>query len=632
MRVSMFCVAVLALFVPAGTVYAGLIVNGDFELGNTGFTTQYTYTTDLTASRTIVVGADPQLYNPRAVSCRDHTSGYGNMLVANGAEDADIAVWQQTVSVTPNTQYVFCYWLSTWSDSDVRLAEIKCQINGADIGIGFAPAPAGEWTFIFYRWNSGANSQAIIRLVNRNLAQVSNDFAIDDIDLFDVGDNCLLVTYATRGGTIVSPGQGVFLYPQGESVDVEAKCESGYEFARWGGNFFDLSHLLQVDMTTDRVAIAQFKKLDYAVNIRASGTTPNEFSTCDDSADRLSIFQGALDSLYQGGCIVGERKGVCSATYLFPILKPAGGTTEITKVAVNAYGMTLSVGAKVKVGDTNPYTQFRGDLHQTFTGQAVADLLVDCNEPVCWVPVKVSAIGSNADLASVYLSYDCPSIPRSLLRRFHDHLSLYQALEGYTRAQDVRDFYNLRAGGQGAWEAIVQTSALAEDLAGYDDALQGSVGACIEGLDHLLTRWQELGTAFDLALLADCRSEAIVTCLDEAVLSGQSYIAAYAAAIADGRVLAQEAQELNRSMADWKADMVALNATMSEVFRALGEAHYRATTQQLRDGAERMIRAMTPWWTGEPDDLGLWIASSPTYLEKTIETLQDFPTEEVAEP
>jgi len=632
MRGSTFCLAVLSLWVPAGTVCGGLIYNGDFELGNTGFTTQYTYTTDLTASRTIVVGVDPQLYNPRAVSYRDHTSGYGNMLIANGAEDADITVWQQTVSVTPNTPYVFCYWLSTWSDSDVRLAEIKCLINGADIGIGFAPATAGEWTFIFYRWNSGANSQAIIRLVNRNRAQVGNDFAIDDIDLFDVGDNCLLVTYATRGGSIVSPGQGVFLYPQGESVDVEARCESGYEFVSWGGNFFDLSHLLRIDMSSDRVAIAQFKKLDYAVNIRASGAASNEFSTCDDSADRLSIFQGALDSLYQGGCIVGERKGVCSATYLFPILRPAGGVREIAKVVVNAYGMTLSAGAKVKVGDSNPYVQFQGDLHQSFTGKAVADLLVDCNEPVCWVPVKVSAIAANSDLASVYFSYDCPGIPRSLLRRFHDHLSLFQTLDGYARAQDIRDLYNLRAGGQGAWEAIVQTSALAEDLAGYDDALQGSVGASIEGLSSLLARWQTLGNTSNPALLADCRPEAIVTCLDEDVLSGQSYIAAYAAAIADGRALAQEAQELNRSMAEWKADMVALNTTMSEVFRALGEAHYRATTQQLRNTAERMIRAMTPWLTGEPDDLGMWVRSDPTYLEQVIEALQDFPAEDVAEP
>jgi len=631
MRIAALCLVALALAVPAGTACGGLITNGDFESGNTGFATQYTYTTDLTLPRTIVVGVDPQFYNSRAVSYRDHTSGYGSMLIANGAVDSDITVWQQTVSVTPNTQYVFCYWLSTWAAYNVRLAEIKCQINGVDIGVGFAPETPGEWTFIFYRWNSGANSQAIIRLVDRSLAEVSNDFAIDDIDMFDVGDNCLLVTYATRGGSVVTPGEGVFLYPQGASVDLEARCDSGYEFASWGGNFFDVSHLLRVDMSTDRVAIAQFKKLDYAVNIRASGVAPSEFATCEESVDRLSIFQGALDSLYPSGWIVGQRKGICSATYLFPILKPQGGVRDITKLVVNVYGMIISAGAKVKVG-SNPAVQIMGDLHQTFTGQAIADLLGDCEEPVCWLPVRISTFGSNLDLASVYVSYDCPSIPRSMLRRFHDHLSIYQALEGYARAQDIRDLYNLRAGGQGAWEAVVQTSALAEDLAGYDDTLQESIGACVEGLDDFVTRWQQLGNSSNPALLAECRSEAIVTCLDEAVSSGQAYIAAYAAAVADGRVLAQEASELNRNLAEWKADMVALNATMTEVFRALGEAHNRATTQQLRDTAERMIRAMTPWLTGEPDDFGVWVRSNPTYLEEVIETLQDFPAEDVAVP
>ena len=112
MRIWTFCLAVLALVVPAGTACAGPIVNGNFELGYAGFTTQYTYTTNLSAPRTFFVGIDPHRYNSRAVSYTDHTSGFGRMLIANGAAETDVTVWQQTVSVTPNKQYVFCYWLS----------------------------------------------------------------------------------------------------------------------------------------------------------------------------------------------------------------------------------------------------------------------------------------------------------------------------------------------------------------------------------------------------------------------------------------------------------------------------------------------------------------------------------------
>ncbi len=45
-----------------------------------------------------------------------------------------------------------------------------------------------------------------------------------------------------------------------------------------------------------------------------------------------------------------------------------------------------------------------------------------------------------------------------------------------------------------------------------------------------------------------------------------------------------------------------------------------------------MIRAMTPWRTGEPDDFGLWAPSSPIYLEEVIQNLQDFPAEDVTVP
>jgi hypothetical protein len=631
MRKWMFCLAALALVVPATTACGGLIYNGDFELGNVGFTTQYTYTTDLSESRTIVVGIDPHSYNPLAASYGDHTSTYGRMLIANGAEQDDVVIWEQTVSVTPNTQYVFCYWLSNWTDNDIRLAQIKCMINDVQVGIGFAPAATGEWTFVFHRWNSGSNSQATVRLIDKIRASVSNDFAIDDIDLFDIGDNYLLVTYSTRGGAVVSPGEGVFIYPQGETVELEARCESGYEFAGWGGNFSDPGHLLSIDMSTDRLAIAQFKKLDYGVTVRASGAAPDEFATCEESADRLARFHSALDSLSPGGLVLGDRYGVCVATYRFPILKPKGGIKDISKVAVNLYGGLLAGGPAVKVNDGS-YVRIRGDVHQSFTGKAIVDLLGESDGPWYWVTVEVNATVGDLDLADVYVSYDCASVPRSLLRRFHDHLSVYRALQAYAGAADIRDLFNLRANQERAWEAIVQTSALAQDLGGYSDVLPGSIGACIDGLDDLLARWQSLADTADLSLLARCNSEQIVRCLDTAVSSGESYIAAYADAVADGRVLVAEASALDRSVAQWKADMVALNAAMTETFRTLGEIYRDAASSQLRDTAERMIRAMTPWRTGQPDDYSVWTPAKPTYLEDVIQTLTNFPAEDIFVP
>ncbi len=633
MRISAFCLTALALTVPA-TVRGGLIVNGDFELGRSGFETQYTCTTDLTASGTIVVGVNPQDHHPMAASYGDHTRGDGRMLIVNGSVDGNATVWGQAVPVKPNTEYAFLYWLSTWDRAGTRQAQIRCRINSeARVGAaGFAGTTAGEWGCILLRWNSGPASVANIRLVDRTGTEADNDFALDDIDMVEVGDNCVLVTAATVGGAVDMPGQGVFVHPKGEQVCLEATCESGYEFAGWSGNLFDPDPVTWVDMSTDCVATARFKKLDYAVTIQASGSAPNEFSSCDDSADRLTGFQSALDSLYPGGLILSARGGICDATYRFPIFVPETGIQAITKIVVNVYGSTISAGPVVKVGDTGRYPWFKGNVRQAFTGQAVVDLLGDCEGPVCWLPVKVTAARGACDLASVYVSYDCPSVPKDLLRRFHDHLSVHQALSGYAHAPDIRDLYNLTAGRQQAWEAVVQTSALAQDLAGCSDTLQSTVNICIGGQDDFLAHWSSLADDSDLTFLAGCNSEAILVRLDEAVLSGQSYVAAYTGAMADGRVVAEEASQLNQCLAQWKADLIALNTSMNDAFIALGEVHRTVTVPQLRDAAERVIRAMVPWRTGEPDDSGVWTPSAPTYMEQIIESLHDFPTQDVAVP
>jgi len=636
MRIATFYPTALTFLVLAGSVSGNLIYNGDFELGNTGFTTQYTYTADLSAPRTIVVGVNPSFYNPIFSSYGDHPSGFGRMLIANGATQDNVTVWEQTVSVLPNTRYVFFYWLSNCTDDDVRLAELKCLINGVQVGIGFAQATAGEWNFVFHRWNSGASSEAKIRLVNRNRAEVSNDFAIDDIGMIDIGDNVFLVASSTPGGRILSPGEGVFIYPPGEVVYLEAKCEPGYEFAGWGGNFGSHDHMLWAEMNTDYLAMARFKKLDYGVTIEASSLAPNEFATCSESAEKLSVLSGALKSGYPHGLVLGQTMDLCDATYRFPIFKPPGGIREITKIVVNVYGTTSSVGPVVRIGDSEPARPLNGDLHESFTASKAAALLDEDSEgSVYWLPVTVDAIMGVWDLAGVYVSYECPSVPPALLRRFHDHFSIQQALDRYARDPGLRDLYALRANDAHIWEAVAQTVALTEDLAGDSSALESAVVAGVDALTRLLGRWQLLLDAPDLAPLAACNTAAIPDSLDKAAASGQSYLAAYADAIADGRVTPDEAGDLNQGMAQWKLDLVALESALAESFDKLASVHRKAKTskeQALRDTAEKMIRAMTPWYTGEPDDLGFWVPSSPTYLGQVIQSLEDFPAEQISVP
>src|SRR5262245_35251540 len=88
-----------------------LVLNGSFDAGNSGFTTQYNYSPgDIGPARSFDVVDDPAHARPNAfdpVSYQDHTTGTGLMLAANGAVTADVVVWSETVAVTPNTDYVF---------------------------------------------------------------------------------------------------------------------------------------------------------------------------------------------------------------------------------------------------------------------------------------------------------------------------------------------------------------------------------------------------------------------------------------------------------------------------------------------------------------------------------------------
>lgn len=169
------------LTVVAADFSNNLIDNGDFESGNTGFTSDYIYSPgDLVPEGVYDVIDNPQSDHPGFSPCNDHTSGSGNMMVVNGAGTPNQDVWCQTVSVTPNTPYVFSAWVATVVASSPAL--LQFNINGAPLGPIFnAPGSTCNWQNFFQIWNSGSNTSATICIVNQNTALGGNDFALDDI-------------------------------------------------------------------------------------------------------------------------------------------------------------------------------------------------------------------------------------------------------------------------------------------------------------------------------------------------------------------------------------------------------------------------------------------------------------------
>jgi hypothetical protein len=174
-----------------------IVTNGNFSAATTnsntrGFTSAYTFKSTssncsncccgvLSLEGTYTITIDPRDIHTNFSSFGDHTSGTGNMLIVNGAANANVTVWTQNITVQPNTDYVFSAWAT--SVHPANPAQLQFSINGIPLGSAINPtSTTGSWQYFTTTWNSGNFSGSLpIALVNQNIATSGNDFAVDDI-------------------------------------------------------------------------------------------------------------------------------------------------------------------------------------------------------------------------------------------------------------------------------------------------------------------------------------------------------------------------------------------------------------------------------------------------------------------
>jgi gliding motility-associated-like protein len=165
---------------------ANLVVNGNFSLGNTGFSSSYTYAPP--PSATLIEGNYSVYTNPFGVhtgftSMGDHTTGTGNMMIINGGPTA-VDVWCQTIAVTPNTDYTFSAWFANCSSVTIGpdVPILQFRINGILQGTpATVTAAPGVWVNFSTTWNSGLSTSASICIYDAVTTAAGNDFVIDDI-------------------------------------------------------------------------------------------------------------------------------------------------------------------------------------------------------------------------------------------------------------------------------------------------------------------------------------------------------------------------------------------------------------------------------------------------------------------
>jgi hypothetical protein len=181
----------LAAFSASSALGANLVVNGDFSAGATGFSTGYGLTTmtpylfqngahGIYAVEAIGDVAASSQYGDWTNVTKDPSGGNGNVYVADGATDPNVTVWSQTVNVKANSDYTFSFYAAEISNACCSNANLVPTIDG-DSGAGLAAT--GAWRQGSFIWNSGANTKAVLSLLDTNTSGGFNDFVLTDIAL-----------------------------------------------------------------------------------------------------------------------------------------------------------------------------------------------------------------------------------------------------------------------------------------------------------------------------------------------------------------------------------------------------------------------------------------------------------------
>jgi hypothetical protein len=184
--IAMFSLVTL----PALGQAENLIANGDFELGATGFVTEYFQdfpgTCCAPGEFSIISNITDLVY---VYPLPDHTSGTGLMIYFDSFTAPNKVAWSQQVSVEPDTYYTLSAWLgvpSAFPDqippSDPGIPKVDFLINGESVGM-FRTLSSNAWLPFAALWHSGSSTSAEITIISRNLNYGGNDFVLDDIVL-----------------------------------------------------------------------------------------------------------------------------------------------------------------------------------------------------------------------------------------------------------------------------------------------------------------------------------------------------------------------------------------------------------------------------------------------------------------
>jgi gliding motility-associated-like protein len=164
-------------------------VNGDFENGNTGFTSSLDYVTffpfvcTLCPENSYAIGNNATAFHS-GFTGTDHTNPpSGDFFIANAPGQAGAEIWCQSIQVTPQTTYTFTFWARDIANNNNPhpLAVLRPSFNG-EVASDSLLAQGG-WNSLSVTWFSDSLSTLDICIIDFQSQTGGNDFGLDDISL-----------------------------------------------------------------------------------------------------------------------------------------------------------------------------------------------------------------------------------------------------------------------------------------------------------------------------------------------------------------------------------------------------------------------------------------------------------------
>ena len=176
---------------------SNLVTNGDFESGNSGFSSDYTFVGTPSGSAlwdqgkyAIVTSARD--YHTNFTSAADHTSGSGTKyFAANGGTNINQAVWMSNVLnvALANTVYRFEAWITSLINvSGGNGPDLVFEIGNGSTWTSLGNTSVipngttgGTWVFTYADGQFGQAGNYYVRLRNNSTRGDGNDLGVDDI-------------------------------------------------------------------------------------------------------------------------------------------------------------------------------------------------------------------------------------------------------------------------------------------------------------------------------------------------------------------------------------------------------------------------------------------------------------------